>query len=152
MPAWVPDADPSPMMELERVVLERLQVAAQTAVTRQLLASADLRMVGDQIADMLMVRLSSYVLAEHLADHTQTSTLHVPASWWDHLKISLPWGLEHWWNRWMWRLAPARYHARILTVTWTDRAVYPHANLPLPDRRLGPVVFWRTATTHLEDH
>src|SRR6266567_2486695 len=76
-------------LDLESVALERLQVAAQATLTPQVLADAKLDVIR-YTADQLLMRLESYVLAQHLADHTETATVRVPASWWDHWKDAHP--------------------------------------------------------------
>jgi hypothetical protein len=115
-----------------------------------MLEQADLTVVADHLSDMLVVKLQTYVLTEHLADHTQARTTLVPAGWLDHLKRDHPDAARRW-SRWVWRLAPPTMRPIVLTVTWTDRAAYPQATLRLPPNpKLGPVVLWRTATSHLE--
>jgi hypothetical protein len=151
VPQWVPDPNPDPAVELERVVLERLKIAAAASVTREVLAGAGVRVVADHLTQQLMVKLESYVLAEHLADTTDTRTVQVPATALDHLKRDHPHAFA-WWQRWVWLARPPRMAAITLTTTWTDRAAYPHARLALPPHpKLGPVVLWRTALSHLED-
>lgn len=142
--------DPNPAAQLAEPLLEWLKVKASTAVDRQLLRDAQVEVLAD-VAGRLIFHLQSYVLAEHLDSHTQTAEVRVPATWWDHAKTEMPTWLWWWWNKRVWRFQPIRYRTRTLTATWTERAVYPHAILPLPDRRLGPAVLWRDATTHLED-
>jgi hypothetical protein len=138
-------------MQLERVVLNRIKVAAQAAVTRRVLEDADLQMVGDHLTDTLLVKLTSFVLAEHLASHTETATVRWPATSYD------AWVYEHpraysWISRYIWRLPPARQASRTLVTTWTEQAAYPYAQLRVPpDPKMGPVVLWRTSTSHLED-
>jgi hypothetical protein len=137
---------------LKRVVLERLAVACQQSVDVQVLRDAQVDVRRD-LADRLIVSLRSYVLAEQLASHTETASMRLPATWWDHWKLTHPRAARRW-SRWVWQLAPPCMDTRTLTCTWDDRAVYPHTQLPPPDRRLGAVVFWRTAHSHLdhEDH
>lgn len=160
--------DPNPASQMAEPLLEWLKVKASTAVDLQVLRDAQVDVRPD-IADRLIVNLRAYVLAEHLASTTQTDTLNVPATWWDHWKIDHPWAEDwslrifwsgkgrhrprfgRWLTRWLW-LRPAAYQARTLTTTWTERAIYPHATLPRADPRLGPAVLWRDATTHLENN
>jgi len=138
--ALLPDpAVEGPEVELARVVLERLQVAAQAAVTGQLLRDAAVDVRAD-IADRLIVSLRSHVLAEHLASHTETATVEVPATWWDHWKADHH-ELAHWWSLNVRPLRPPRRVTHTLTVHWDDWAAFPHATIA--DDRLGAPVLWR---------
>jgi len=138
-----------PEVELERVVLERLQVAAQTAVTGEVLRDAAVDVRAD-LADRLIVSLRSHVLAEHLASHTETATVQVPATWWDHWKADHH-ELAHWWSRHVRPLAPPRRLTHTLTVHWDDWATFPSSTIAFDDDRLGPVVFLRQSRRSWDD-
>jgi hypothetical protein len=164
---WSPDrfSDPTDrQVKLTSLVLERLRVAAAQSVTPQLLADADLELTADMLVGRLTYHLTTYLLAERLASHTESATDQIPASWWDHWKHDHPrvldWSLRLFWagpglsrprfgrtlTRWLW-LRPPGYQTRTLTVTWTDWATYPQATIPLDDPTFGPLlgkpVAWR---------
>jgi hypothetical protein len=159
---WSPDRlSPTAPVDLGGAILERLQVACSASVMPQVVNDARVDVISDMVG-RLTFRLSTYVLAERLASHTESATDQVPATWWDHWKHDHPraltWSLRLMWTgpgmsrprfgrrltRWLW-LRPPGYQKRTLTVTWTDWATFPEATVPLPDPLLGRPVRWRTS-------
>lgn len=71
--------------------------------------------------DEIATRISFEVLAGKVADETQTATVHHPASWWQHLKLSLP---ASWRKRW-----PVRMTTTTVTIRVGTYDTYPHAGV-----------------------
>jgi hypothetical protein len=82
----------------------------------------------DETTGRLVVSLSSYVLAEHLARETQTVTLRVPASWWQHFKRDVLYGSGRFRPTWVMRRWPARVRTLSREVTFTAWRAYPQAS------------------------
>jgi hypothetical protein len=81
--------------------------------------------------DELAVQLATRVLTQHLEDKQTTVTFSPPATWWQH------WKQDHA-PRWFTRRWPIRYKTVERTVEYEVCAMYPEADLLLPN--LGPAV------------
>lgn len=150
----IPTGDPSDpdwlVPEIQTVVLERLKVAAQTAVDAGVLASMRLEHMQDLVYDRLLVRLTAEMQAQRLDDHTETVSRtvgwDVPATWGQHAKQALAGRLQatRWLpgtlGTWLARRWPVRTERLERTVTlkahWTQYATFPNSAI-VTDRRLG---------------
>jgi len=139
------NADPSARdfdAKFRTVTLERLRIAAQATLSRQVLADAQFDLVR-YTGDQLIAKLESYVLAQHLADTTETTKVWVPRSWWDHWKVDHP-RLCGVLGHLPWFHPTPRYTAHRLTVTWHEYNAFPHNTIAFP-KGLGSPVLWRTS-------
>ena len=117
----------------ERKVLTLVRAAAFGRTPKEL---ATYRVVEDPLADDLVHRLETVVLAEHVHDQQFVSEpVRVPATWWQH------WKRDHA-PRWAQRRWPVRYQTFTLTVDLTRWIKYPWADIPVyPDRLGKPIIF-----------
>lgn len=70
-------------------------------------------------------KLATYVLSRQLVGDEQYLEVKHPATWWQHLKVALPWWLgdmvrERW---------PVRWHTARATVSFTKYDTYPGADI-----------------------
>jgi hypothetical protein len=78
-------------------------------------------------------RLTGYVLARHLVGDQQLLEVRHPATWWQHLKLSLPGRVR---KRW-----PVRYCVTRAKASFAKYDAYPGADLPLPSEFGTPVQY-----------
>lgn len=121
------------------VLLHRMKVGMQTRVGASFLDSMRLEVFHDYLDDIVL-KLRAEVLADKLPpDHvTESRTIKVPRSWWDH------WKEEHqnsWWAGWFARWRGYRTHVIRLSVSVDLQRfwAYPQANIALPPRMGDPV-------------
>lgn len=128
--------------ELARVILDRLKFASQTRISHQVMQSAKLHAWEDIATRQLVLALEAEVLAEKLVSETIAAKTKVPASWWQHFKMTNCYiGLG---NdpvmRWFERKWPVKYVDREVKVTFTRYAKFPEATIKVPE--LGrPIIF-----------
>lgn len=111
---------------------------------------AETRRSADFWNDMVGV-LTTQVLANRLVGDEQTLRVQIPATWWQHLKYSLPDRLKRWlgaergpaWLRRHWKV---RYQTASARVSFTKWHTYPKADVPVPSpEHFGYPVIWEEA-------
>lgn len=111
------------------VQLDKLKVAAQVAIERNLVEGAHqptFELIEDHVANRLVARLNAYMLTEHAGGAV-----------WDEVHVALP--VRPWWlPRWLWDRIPSRDET--LTLSCRPRWNYPRASVLVPD--LGPAVMY----------
>lgn len=111
---------------MEEVSLNRLQVTAQTVLSREAVTrdAITLDVLGNEMSN-LVYRLRSEVLAEHTGTINETRYIQVPRNWWQMLKRDcLP--------RWFRRRWPVKCEDAKINVTCDVWAKYPHLAEPPP--------------------
>ena len=129
-------------MSYEERWIELLKVRCQQAVNTACVQDAYVDVLADQ-AGRLVASLTAHVWAEKLADHQNLWREYVPASWWDHLKHTLPWPLWRFWNLYVWRLKVPHMRVLELRCNWQAHLAYPQARPPLPPEKFGLPVLWQ---------
>lgn len=135
--------EPRAVVEIRQAVLERLEVAATSAVTNQFLADAQFSAMRDFVADSLIIRLRAHVLADpqrrQEREHVITEE-PIYDSWLDHLHASLPTGGFR--GRWLtyFRGHEPRARRRVHTITVRGDAIFPASQHQFPDS-LGELHF-----------
>lgn len=131
-------------------MLRTLRHGAEVIIGPAVLDSMSLSIASEMMGAQgrtLVARLTAQVLALDLTDRTQTAAAtiewHMPATWVQHWKatVGIRWRLTRWWVR--------RRPPRMITVTrdvttsitWTERAGFPHSSIPV-DARLGQAVLY----------
>lgn len=97
--------------------------------------TASFECMKEVYTDMIMTRLTAFVLTEQLVDERQLVDMAVPATWWQHFKRdNMP--------RWFTSRCPVRYEIFTKDVTFNVKATYPSSNYALPEDKFGkPVIF-----------
>ena len=126
----------------EQFVLDRLRFGVTSRVGATMRESAKIHVMEDFITRQLVVALEAEVLAEKLVGGTATASRSEPKTWLDYLKRDV------WYTdlahdrimRWIAKRWPIQYRKVILTATFDRYALFPEANIALPE--LGkPVIF-----------
>lgn len=104
------NAEPS----FETVLLERLRVGVQQAVSGELAHSVEVEAYADHITNSMIYQLTAHVLAERLPTETDRQAIplsyDVPATWWQHWKADHPRAAKRL------RLKPVRMETHTRTV------------------------------------
>lgn len=106
--------------------------------------SAKVHEYEDIALRQLVLSLEASVLAEKLVDEEVSETIQMPASWWQHFKLTncylnlhRDWIMRYCAERW-----PVKFEARTLRARFTRYAVFPESTLRVPE--LGqPVIIER---------
>lgn len=130
----------------DRVMLERLQVAACMELSPSVAASVSLDTTTDMLTGNLIARICAYVQAQRLVTDTATESREVvvetPATTWQMFKAT---HASSWWLGWLVHRRPVRLTAHrrevTLTATWVGYATFPDSTIVLDDKRLGSPVF-----------
>lgn len=121
---------------MNELVLDRLKVATQAAISNEALHNATFDTMPDYTANQMVMRLQAEVLSHKVAESTYTMSVPVPASPWQH------WLHDHQGNAvvklWIQR-HPIRYDKRSATVTLSKSHRFPNATIRYPES-LGTVV------------
>lgn len=117
---------------LRRRLLQRVRIGQRYQLGADVLDELDIEI--EPLLDILMLRMSTYVWTEKLAEESQEVTHEVPATWFQHLKQdhAPAWVLRRW---------PVRMSAITTVVRFTRSAAYPGADIKIPSP-LGAPVLW----------
>lgn len=122
--------NPDVPLAVKHLTLEKLRVAAQYELGANVAAQATTDTWISEVTGNLVARLSSYVLADRVGNHTATSTEHVqfdsPATWFQHVKQALPTR-----NKWRPRLTTRTATVK-LTAHWEQYNTFPKSSISLP--------------------
>lgn len=91
----------------------------------------------DELAEAIAVEIEAAMLAEKIIDHDLRVDFPYPATWWEHLKLTILPRLPRWWGRRMSVKLDHYYHL----INVQQYVGYPKANEILEDRWGRPVVF-----------
>ena len=124
--------------EITRRVLEREQIGTYRTISRYVLTNAKFKVVEDEAVGM-MVELVSEVLTERIAKETHDVSIDVPATWWQHFKLSY---MNNRFMRRFIRRYPVKLRAWSKTVFFDAKRLYPNADIPKQVTPLGrPIMF-----------
>jgi hypothetical protein len=114
--------DERKMTEMREIVLEQLKIAGVQKIGRTTLENMKMSNWWEGPTEDLILRLSSYMLAERIVDDTYEFEYKIPATWWQHFKAEkFPLG---WKLRW-----PVKYRTEKEIVKFVRHATYPMASL-----------------------
>lgn len=106
--------------------LDAVKVATRVPVPRALLAQSAFN-VYEEVADHLLMELSTYVLQDHLATDQKVVFSMQPESWWQHTKaVHFPT-----FSRWLRR--PPRYTREEVLVEVKSFASFPEQTMHYPE-------------------
>ncbi|GAA1281302.1 hypothetical protein [Saccharothrix xinjiangensis] len=127
----------TPEQPYERLTFEWMPLAHSTVVDLEAfrnlptaVAQAEITRELDAVAHRLVQKLRAFVMTKKLPGHTVTKRLtvrwQVPATWWDHVKLTYA---DTLWLAWFVRRRPARLVTRersvVFRATWGDMVTYP---------------------------
>lgn len=129
---------PNEPVKIAMHVLDKQRVAMAAVLPAGIVRdSVMLDTVAEYTMDMLMVRLSAFVLTEQLVNERHTVESAVPKTWWQHFKRDkMP--------AWFGRKFPVLYEVFKKTVIFNAKGVYPNANIALPSDRFGDRILFET--------
>lgn len=121
---------------LATLVAERF--AIRTNVPAYMLQGVEVDAMHDMLSDQLAIRLAKDVYGEKLRPEQASTSVSVPATWWQHYRF------EHrdaWWLRWHVKRWPIRLSRIEMTATWDNYVMYPWGQLAsrVPDYLGDPV-------------
>lgn len=120
-----------------QLTFEKLKIDIGAEIGPYVAETASLENLSDMMQGHLLARLTAYVLARKVIEDTRTYTVEHPATWWQHLKLSVfP---ERFKRRW-----PVRYDKTEIKVHFKQYEVYPKAPLPEVPNTFGPAVTYQT--------
>ena len=123
---------------IKRKVLQRERVSAYRMISRYVLDNAEYELI-DHEAHGLMVQLVSEVLTERIVKETHDVSIDVPATWWQHFKLSY---MNNRFMRRFIRRYPVKLRAWSKTVFFDAKRLYPNADIPKQVTPLGrPIMF-----------
>lgn len=114
--------DPNRMIDMREIMLEKLKIAGVQKIGRTTLDNMKMSNWWEGPTEDLVLRLSSYMLAQRIVDDTYEFEYKIPATWWQHFKAEkfpLSWKL-----RW-----PVKYRTEKEIVKFVRHATYPMASL-----------------------
>jgi len=128
------------------VILERLRIGAQSALSPSMAHSADFDAIVDPFTGALVARITAAVHAQRIADGTVTVAKEIvhdwPATTWQMFKGR---HADSWWLAWLVRRRPVvktcQRREVELTATWVGHAMFPDSTIVIDDNRLGAPIY-----------
>lgn len=138
----------SDLIEREQITLDMLKVGVVRHINRELLndarfvgRTAELSPMVDYLGHSFALYLRAFVLAHKVDDQSGVLKFDSPASWWQHLKLTLG---PPWFPRWFLRRWPVRFRTTTKEIHYEAFYNYPDARIALPEEKFGhPVLFER---------
>jgi hypothetical protein len=147
--ADLPTFDPyDKNLTTNRRILHWRQIGDQEAVSPSAIAHAKYGIEDLHIRDLLVARLTAWVLMDHICERRQTVTLETPASWWQHFKRdALPKRITR--SNWFRKHIPVILTETSKTITFSEDRMYADY-CELPERFGQPVIVETVTKTSWE--
>lgn len=113
---------------IESETLRNIKLKLCHTYSKETLATLRIANYSDSLADKVTKAFIMTVYAQDLQE--QTEVIRTPLTWWDHLKADHS---PKWFDKWF----PPKYET--ITVTFKPLAMYPLANIKMPE--LGKASF-----------
>ena len=115
---------------VSKVLLNMQRICSEIRVSMACIERAELTEHVDDQLKAMVYRLSTYVATDKFAEDSYSTTLEVPATWWDHFKHTYA---DRWWLRRYVKKHPVKTSRHRATVKVERMHSYPDCRINMPD-------------------